>query len=815
MKEKKQPRLILLDAHAILHRAYHALPEFSSSKGEPTGALYGISTMLIKIIQDLKPDYIVACYDLPQPTHRHEAYAEYKAGRQKADEELVAQIIRSRDVFSAFGVPMYDKPGFEADDILGTIVDKMKDEPVDIVIASGDMDTLQLVKDKKVQVYTLKKGINDTIMYGEDAVVARFGFVPLLLPDYKGLRGDPSDNIIGIKGIGEKTASILIQNFGTVENMYKVLKKDPNKFEEVGIKPRVFELLKAGEEEAEFSKTLATIRRDAPIDFKMPEKLWKETFDYAKIAELFATLEFRTLGDRVKKAVYGEPTQGSMLGGGAGADGLKDGYGMDAEGGASSGLRMELKPAEIVDPTEFKKVALAAWILDSNLTNPSLEDVVQFAKAKNFAEAREKILAEVVKSSAKKVYEDIELPLIPILESAEKKGVKINIGYLAKLSKEYHVELEKYQKKIYEMAGGEFNVNSPKQLGEVLFDKLQIKVKNQKKTSGGARSTRESELEKMREVHPIIEEILKYRELQKLLSTYIDTIPTMVDNEKRLHTTFVQTGTTTGRLSSQNPNLQNIPIKSALGRVIRNGFVADEGKVLATFDYSQIELRIAAFLSKDKNLIDIFKNGRDVHTEVAMRVFKVPAEKVDKEMRRKAKVINFGIIYGMGVNALKQNLGTNREDAQKFYEEYFSAFSGLADYLEGVKAAAAKTGFTETYFGRRRSFEGIRSKIPYIRAAAERMAINAPIQGTGADILKIAMLRIDEYLEKNNLRGDVSLLLQVHDELIYEISEKKVKEVAPQIRKIMENVIKPADIFGVPLLSSSSVGPSWGETSGV
>ena len=797
MKEKKSaqnPRLILLDAHAILHRAYHALPDFASSKGEPTGALYGIATMLIKIIQDLKPDYIVACYDLPQPTHRHEAYAEYKAGRAKADEELVAQIIRSRDVFAAFGVPMYDKPGFEADDILGTIVEILKKEPIDIVIASGDMDTLQLVDDKRVQVYTLKKGINDTIMYDEEGVVARFGFVPALLPDYKGLRGDPSDNIIGIKGIGEKTGSTLIQNFGTIENMYKILKKNPEKFKEAGLSPRIIELLKAGEEEALFSKTLATIRRDAPIDFKVPEKLWKETFDYAKISELFAVLEFRTLGDRVKKAVYGEPTQGSMLGGG------------EVE---------QVRVAEVVDPTEFKKVALAAWILDSNLTNPTLEDLEQFAKAKDFTEAKNKVLLDVAKSGAKKVYEEIELPLIPILEAAEKKGVKIDTLYLKKLSNEYHVELQKYQTKIYELAGTEFNINSPKQLGEVLFDNLEIKVKNQKKTAGGARSTRESELEKMRDAHPIIEEILKYRELQKLLSTYIDTIPTMVDEQKRLHTTFIQTGTTTGRLSSQNPNLQNIPIKSALGRAIRNGFVAEKGTVLATFDYSQIELRVAAFLSKDQTLIDIFKNGRDVHTEVAARVFKVPADAVDKEMRRRAKVINFGIIYGMGVNALKQNLGTDRADAQKFYEEYFAAFSTLASYLDEVKAAAAKNGFTDTFFGRRRSFEGIRSKIPYIRAAAERMAINAPIQGTAADILKIAMKKIDEYLDKNNLRNDVSLLLQVHDELIYEISEKKVAEIAPQIRKIMETVIKPSDIFGIPLLASSSVGPSWGEVQGL
>jgi DNA polymerase-1 len=286
----------------------------------------------------------------------------------------------------------------------------------------------------------------------------------------------------------------------------------------------------------------------------------------------------------------------------------------------------------------------------------------------------------------------------------------------------------------------------------------------------------------------------------------------MVDAEGRLHTTFIQTGTTTGRVASQNPNLQNIPIKTALGRAIRNAFVAGPGTVLATFDYSQVELRVASFLSKDENLIDIFKHGRDVHTEVAARVFKVPAEKVDKEMRRRAKVINFGIIYGMGVNALKQNLGTDRADAQKFYDEYFAAFSTLASYLEGVKAAAAKTGFTTTYFGRRRYFEGIRSKIPFIRAAAERMAINAPIQGTAADVLKLAIIHVDEYLKKNNLQKDVSLLLTVHDELIYEITENKVAEIAPQIRKIMESVINPKEIYGVPLLSSASVGKSWGTT---
>ncbi len=343
-----------------------------------------------------------------------------------------------------------------------------------------------------------------------------------------------------------------------------------------------------------------------------------------------------------------------------------------------------------------------------------------------------------------------------------------------------------------------------------MFDTLAIKVKNQKKTAGGARSTRESELEKMKDEHPIIQSILEYRELQKLLSTYIDTIPLQLDSNNRLHTTFLQTGTTTGRLSSQNPNLQNIPNKTELGRAIRPAFVAQEGYSLATFDYSQVELRIAAFMSKDKELIEIFKSGRDVHTEVAARVFKVPADQVDKEMRRRAKVINFGIIYGMGVNALKQNLGTDRADAQKFYDEYFNTFSGLAAYLEQVRIEAAKNGYTETYFGRRRYFEGLNSKLPFIKAAAERMAINAPIQGTEADVLKLAMIAIDAYIQENNLDDTVRLLLQVHDELVYEIADGVVATVAPVIRRLMESVIDPKDIEGITLTASAAVGQNWG-----
>jgi DNA polymerase-1 len=354
-------------------------------------------------------------------------------------------------------------------------------------------------------------------------------------------------------------------------------------------------------------------------------------------------------------------------------------------------------------------------------------------------------------------------------------------------------------------------VASPKQLGEVLFVDMGLKVARQKKTSTGAFSTKESELEKLREVHPIIEEIMKHREFSKLLGTYIDTIPAQVDGGGRLHAHFLQAGSTTGRMSSENPNLQNIPNKTELGRAIRRAFVADKGYKLLALDYSQIEIRIAAFLSKDEKLLEIFKTGQDVHSAVASQVFGVPQSEVTKTMRSQAKVINFGILYGMGVSALKTNLGTSREEAQKFYNDYFAKFTTLAQYLDRVKAEASRQGFVETFFGRRRYFDGINSKLPFIRAAAERMAINAPIQGTEADIVKIAMARIDEYLTKNDLKDKVHLLLQVHDELVYEVKESEVKKVAPVLKKIMEEVIDPKDIEGVACLAEAKAGDNWEE----
>lgn len=779
-KKDTTKTLVLLDAHAILHRAYHALPDFVSSKGEPTGALYGLSTMLMRIIKELKPDYLAGCFDLPQPTFRHEAYDAYKAGRAKAEDDLVSQIKRARDVFAALGIPSYELPGFEADDLLATIVEKMKNEKnLRIIIASGDMDTLQLVDDNRVLVYTLKKGLNDTILYDEKAVVARFGFKPTLLPDYKGLRGDPSDNIIGIKGIGEKTATTLITTFGSVEEIYKKLKKDPKAFSKAGLTPRIIKLLEDNEEEALFSKTLATVRRDANISYKLPAKTWRETFDPIPAEALFTDLDFRTLRDRLHELL----------------------------GITTATLVIEQKEEQTYSADDFKRAQIALWLLNSDLTTPSLDDMLQYTEKKNFADAFEALEALIGKQGLGSVYRDIELPIIPIIEEAQKYGITIDTKYLGELSKKYHKELDKRVALIYKQVGEEFNLNSPKQLGEMLFDKLGLAAKGLKKTEGGARSTRESELEKLKDVHPVIGEILSYRELQKLLSTYIDNLPRLIAEDGRLHTTLNQAGTTTGRMSSSNPNLQNIPVRGEMGAAIRSGFIAPAKSTLLAFDYSQIEMRVLAVLSEDEHLMKIFRTGEDVHTSVASRVFKVAEKDVTPEMRRKAKVINFGIVYGMGVNALKDNLGTTRAEAQEFYDHYFATFPKIAKYFEEVKSRAKKDGFTTTYYGRRRFFAGLRSPIQYIRASAERMAMNAPLQGTAADIIKIAMKRAHDGLAAAGLLEKAHLLLQIHDELLFEVEDT----VAEKARTIIEEAMEHAVDLPVPTTVSVKKGSRWGE----
>jgi DNA polymerase I len=779
MKKPKTKKIVILDSHAIIHRAYHALPDFMSSKGEATGALYGLSTMLFGIIKEFKPDYIFAAFDLPKPTYRHAVYADYKSGRKSLDENLISQIKKSRQVFQALNIPILEKEGFEADDIIGALALKLSQEKdVEVIIASGDMDTLQLVQKKKVKVYTLKKGIKDTIIYDEDAVMERFGFGPKQIPDYKGLRGDPSDNIIGVKGIGEKTATDLILKYKTVENIFKVISKNEKQLIEDGFKPRIIELLKEHEEEAKFSKMLATIQTDVPVEFDLSVS-WKDGVQIARVQNLFAELEFRSLQNKLAEL-------------------------FDLE-----------KPKDIihekVDEELLQEASIALWVLRSSMTNPGYQDILSFTKKENLKDAYEYILELLKKENAENLFFEIEKPLIPIVKQMSANGIMLDTDLLKEISKEYHARVDEISKKIFEQTGEEFNISSPKQLADVLFNKMNLSYKGMRKGKSGSFSTKEEVLQKLADEHTVVEYILQYRELTKLLSTYIDTFPKMIGLDGRLRTTFLQAGSATGRMASQEPNLQNIPVKTEVGRRIRDAFVASSGYKLVAFDYSQVELRLAAILSSDQKMIEIFKQGHDVHAGVASYMFGVPQDQITKEQRNKAKVINFGILYGMGVSALQKNLKVDRKEAQEFYNNYFETFTGLANYLESTKEFAKEHGYTQTLYGRKRFFDGIKSKLPFIRAQAERMAINAPIQGTSADMIKVAMIRIDEFFKKEkHTTDDIKLVLQIHDEIIFEVADHLVEHVTQIVPKIMEEVLTEEQKKSVPILTDCEVGQSWG-----
>jgi DNA polymerase-1 len=779
-------RIVILDSHAILHRAYHALPEFSTSTGEPTGALFGVATMLLKTIDELEPDYIIAARDLPGGTFRHEQFDGYKATRGEIDDALISQLERAPDVFEAFGVPVYAAPGFEADDAIGTIVHELKGrDDVEIIIATGDMDALQLVSEQ-VEVFALRKGVNDTVLYDADAVRERYGFGPEHIVDYKALRGDPSDNIPGVKGIGEKGATELIQAFGSIEKLYATIDADESAVAAVGIKPRTIQLLKDGRESAVMSKELATIHHQVPIRFDLPDHPWRLA-DHADTAiALCDKLEFRSLRERIRRL--------------ADIEAVMNDAGEDA-------------PQVAADAREVAETAVAVWLLNSDFANPTYDDILGFAKTRDFAEARETVFGRLRETGRlQEVYDRIECPLIDVVARMHESGIRVDTNRLAALSVEYAKELAAIAGRIYRHAGREFNISSPKQLGAILFDELHIGANSkQKKTATGTRTTKESELEKLSDEHPIIADVLAYRELSKLLSTYIEKLPALVASDGRVHAHFLQAGAATGRMASKDPNLQNIPVKTEYGRRIREAFTAEQGNVLVAIDYSQIELRIAAGLSGDKELVRIFTWGEDVHAATAARVFGVSPEDVTKEMRRRAKVINFGILYGMGVNALRVNLGNvSREEAASFLEGYLKSFAGVAKYLEDTKAFARAHGFVETLFGRRRYFPGYKSSMPGLIAQADRMAINAPMQGTQADIIKLAMVEAERVVDAHGWRGKVRLLVQVHDELVWEIPHEMVDEVVPVLKNVMESVVSADTLHGVPIVAEVSAGEDWG-----
>lgn len=773
----KQKTLVILDAHAIIHRAYHALPAFATSEGEPTGALYGVVTMTLKIIETFKPDDIIAAFDLPKPTFRHQAYDAYKAGRVKADDALIVQLQSARGLFEAFGIAVKDAEGFEADDVIGTLVEQYKKTPgLRIIIASGDMDTMQLVEGNIVQVFTLKKGLNDTILYDEEAVKTRYGFSPKQLVDYKGLRGDPSDNIIGVPGIGEKTATMIISEFGSIEALYKAIKKDRLGVIKKGFSERIVSLLEEHEEDALFSKTLATIRRDAPVSCDLSTINYQESVDVEKLLALFDKYEFRSLKPKIKTlfGVVEEDTNDVVL-----------------------------------DEALLHETSIALWVLYSEHTNPTYETILQKTKAKTLEEAYKILMEELKKRNSLSVFERIEKPLIPIIKDMETWGIGVDSVALNEMIESLEKRISEIETAAAQFSGGIVNLSSPKQLSVLLFDTLGLKPKGKRKESG-AFTTNAETLEGLRDAHPIIPLILEHRELQKIISTYGASLLEHVKEDGRIHARFLQHGTTTGRFSSANPNMQNIPASGDWGKAVRHAFVAKPGYKFVGCDYSQIELRVLAILSKDKTLIDTFIRGDDIHTSVAMAVFNVAKEEVTPDMRRSAKVINFGIIYGMGVQALQKNLGTTKEKAQTFYDEYFEAFPTIRTYLESVKESARALGYTQTLFGRRRYFPTINSGPGFLRAFAERMATNAPIQGSAADIIKLAILAVNNNLKEKGYIKDAHLVLQVHDELVYEVKEEIVEEVKTCIVDSMERVLDmfppEHEIPPVPLVVSLATG---------
>ncbi|MBP9686446.1 MAG: DNA polymerase I [Candidatus Doudnabacteria bacterium] len=925
--KQAKKRYMLVDGNALVHRGYHAVPGLTTKTGEPVGAVYGFTMILLRAIKELKPTHIACSFDLAGPTFRHEQYAEYKGTRVKADQELYDQFPRVKEVVRALNIPIYEKQGFEADDVLGTLAHELclqNDHSCDVMIVTGDMDTLQLVNDC-VKVYTLKKGISDTAIYDIKAVRERYGLEPGQMIDYKALRGDPSDNIKGVKGIGEKGAIDILKAFKSIENLYKHIHAGS-----VGekIKPRILQLLTEQEESARQSYFLATIVKDVPLQISIPPYEFI-SLHLASTVALFKDLEFRTLLDKLPKqyspvADAGAPAEVDTAAEiHVGPEGVKQTpenfvqeyhlvdnverlapllselanateFALDTETTSLSavdaqllGLSVCVTPgtayyvlASVLEESTELQVFLksdcvkighnikydhvvlqgagvtlggkwfdtmiASYLLNAGTRQHGL-DALAFTefgyqmqpigdligKGKNqismadvppekvswyscedvdmTMRLKERFTPQLEQEKLQSVFADIEMPLIPVLADMEQAGILLDKKLLQALSGRAEIDILELEKVIHDLAGQEFNIASPKQLKEILFDKLTLSSEGNKKTKTGL-STAAGELEKMLGQHPIIEKIMQYRELTKLQSTYLLALPEMVNKKTgRIHTSYNQTIAATGRLSSTDPNLQNIPVKGdGMGSEIRKAFVAQKGYKLLSLDYSQIELRVVAHLSKDTAMMDVFRRGEDIHTSTAMGLFGVAADEVTKDMRRHAKTVNFGILYGLSAFGLSYRMAElNVGDAKEYIEKYFATYPGVKAYIEQIKAEVKTSGCVVNELGRMRKFPEIKSSQFFIRQAAERAAVNFPIQSLAADVIKVAMINIGRVLATRNsqLTTDCRMLLQVHDELVFEVKTEKVDHYIQLIKPLMEEAIK----LSVPVVCEAKVGDNWGE----
>jgi len=892
-------KLVLIDSNALMHRAYHALPPLTDKKGQVVNAVYGFTSLLLKILKEMAPDYIICTFDMAAPTFRHNEFEEYKAHRVKAPEEFYTQIPKIKEIISAFGIPICEKEGFEADDVIGTLTVQAPKifgaAPYEIVILTGDLDTLQLVN-KNVKICTFKKGISDTVIYDEKAIEERYGLSAGQMVDYKGLRGDPSDNIPGVPGIGEKTAIALLKEFGSIDNIYNDFEKAKEK-----IKPKLAKKLEEFRKQAYFSKYLASIRFDVPIDFD-PEESKVKKMDKEKIIKLFQELNFfsligrlnnnggalpldseskqeiekkdemekvnvlrvksaaeaRQMSERIKKAgefafdaryevknyCHKIIAMGIASGGNAWnidlngteilgdlknifEDGEIKKIGHDVKTGIKAlkdaGIDFIFSPSNGVDLISRQgfDTMIAAYLLFPGKRDYSLEKISFEHLGAESTSAEIALRAGVILKLAKNIREDlekknlmdlareIEFPLIAVLARMEIDGVKIDKERLESFSSKLAHKIDGLKKNIFSLAGQEFNINSTRELSAVLFEKLNIPAEGVKRTKTNF-STAADTLALIKPLHPIVELIIQYRELAKIKSTYADALPLLVNPETgRVHTSFNQALTATGRLSSSDPNLQNIPVKTEIGNEIRMAFVPKEKNwKLMSFDYSQIELRIIASMANDAKMIGIFSDGGDIHAQTAAEVYEIPLEKVTDKMRNEAKALNFGIIYGMSVHGFSEATGMSRAEAKEFIDKYLAKFSAIDRFRAELIEEARIKGYAKTIFGRIRLLPELKSPNFQVRSAAERMAINMPVQGTAADIIKLAMISI--YKKYKNDRN-INLILQVHDELVFEIKNEDPpaggEKYAKEISEIMENIY----LLKAPLKVSAYEGENWGE----
>ncbi len=802
--------LLLIDANSIIHRCFHALPPLTTPAGEPIQAVYGLSNILLRILKENPPDYAAAAFDRKEKTFRAEVFKEYKAHRPPTPSELISQIKESYKLFEIFNVAALDLAGFEADDIIGTLVEKFKKEKdLNIVILSGDLDNLQLVEEN-VAVRTFIKGVSETTLYDEAKVEERYGLKPRQLPDYKGLVGDPSDNIPGVSGIGPKTAFPIIKNYGNLDNFYAKVKKldlSGNSRDE-----KLFRKLLEFEEQALQSRDLAVIRRDAPIQIEKLEELKWTPYDRKVLGRYFESLGFKTLVNRISEADEPGGRNAVFIEGEESAPGQKKDI-LESDKILKIGFGIKntikaLRRRDIILSEPYFDLGIAYWLLDPDAKK---YDFASLCGKFLHKEPEEKDRISLFNFARKKldeyglrdIFEKMEMPLLPILADMETAGIKVDVPYLKKISRELERDIEAVESEIYRNAGLKFNINSSQQLSEVLFRKIGISAKGVKKTKGGKISTAFENLDYLKDKHPLIPLILSYRELFKLKSTYVDPFTELADENGRIHTNYLQTGTATGRLSSQDPNLQNIPVGSEWADKFRKAFEAEKDFSFVSFDYSQIELRILASVSGDERMTEAFRRGDDIHAITAANIFNVDVGKVTTAMRRVAKTLNFGVIYGMGAVSFAETSGLSREEAQNFISEYFADFPAIKRWQERIKEEARTFGFVKNLNGRRRWTFNIVSGNHMLAAEAERSAINMPIQSLDADIMKMAMIKVwREINSKKWPDGSVRMLLTIHDELLLEIRDDMIKKAAPEIRGIMESVYGLA----VPLKVDVAVG---------